>query len=242
MKKVCVVGCGSISPVHINALKETKYADLFAVCDIVPEKADKCANKYGAKAFYNFDDVISCSEIDSVHICTPHYLHVEMAIKALESGKYVVLEKPAAINLEELKKLQEANEKHKGKLSLILQNRTNPCVVALNKDIKETDCGNLLGSKAFLTWKRTKEYYEKDAWRGKWATEGGGLMINQAVHILDLLCWLSGGVKSVKATMSNKTLADVIEVEDTAEALFKLKNGGIYVLIFGLLEKKSCNL
>lgn len=230
MKKVCVVGCGSISPVHINALKETKYADLFAVCDIVPEKADKCANKYGAKAFYNFDDVISCSEIDSVHICTPHYLHVEMAIKALESGKYVVLEKPAAINLEELKKLQEANEKHKGKLSLILQNRTNPCVVALNKDIKETDCGNLLGSKAFLTWKRTKEYYEKDAWRGKWATEGGGLMINQAVHILDLLCWLSGGVKSVKATMSNKTLADVIEVEDTAEALFKLKNGGDAVL------------
>ena len=137
MKNVCVVGLGAISPVHIKAIKEAKHASLYAVCDIVKEKADEISKKENVRAFYDFTEVISCSEIDSVHICTPHYLHVDMAIKALEAGKYVVLEKPAAMNLTELKKLKEADEKYEGKLSLVLQNRVNPCVIELNEEIKK---------------------------------------------------------------------------------------------------------
>ncbi len=230
MKKVCIVGCGAISSVHANAVKNSENAELYAVCDINKERAQKLGKKYDVRIFDDFDEVLSCSEIDSVHICTPHYLHANMTIKALESGKYVVLEKPAAMNLSELKRLILADEKHKGKLSLILQNRTNSVTVKLIDELKTNDCGKLLGSKAFLTWNRDSAYYAQDAWRGKWATEGGGVMINQAVHILDLLCLLSGGVSSVKATMTNKSLSGIIEVEDTADALFTLKNGAKAVL------------
>lgn len=225
MKKVCIVGCGAISSVHANAVENAENAELYAVCDINKERADRLGNKKNARVFYDFEEVLNCPEIDSVHICTPHYLHVEMAVKVLESGKYVVLEKPVAMNMAELERLKEADRKFKNRLCIILQNRTNNAVVTLIEELKNADKGEFLGSKAFLTWNRDEKYYAQDAWRGKWATEGGGLMINQAVHILDILCWLSGGVASVKATMTQKSLGNVIEVEDTADALFNLKNG-----------------
>lgn len=225
MLNACIVGYGAIGPIHARAIEECDNARLYAVCDNSPQKTEKCFEEYKPVCTYNdFDEMLKDKNIDVVHVCTPHYLHAQMTEKAINAGKYVVLEKPVSINQKELHRLLALNSGDR--ICVMLQNRTNRCVQKL-KDIisNDTSIGELLASCAFITWSRTKEYYLQDSWRGKWATEGGALMINQAVHTLDLLVWLSGGVKSIKASISTKALNDVIETEDTADALLKLKNG-----------------
>ena len=224
-KRVCIVGCGAISPLHLESIKKIDNCELVAVCDNNKERADKAATKYNVRAIYNFDEAVSDEAIDALHICTPHYLHVEMTVKALEIGKYVVLEKPFAIDSDGLQKLVEADEKHSGKLCVILQNRLNPCVKMLKEIIDEKGRENILGINAFMTWCRDEKYYSQDAWRGKWSTEGGGVIINQAVHLIDLIDYLSSGIEKLKCNISNKSLQGIIEVEDTADALLYLKNG-----------------
>ena len=224
--KVCIVGCGAIGPVHARAVCNAKNAELYAVCDNNKERADSLSEKYKVKVFYDFDEMLCDNEIDSVHICTPHYLHVPMAKKVLEKGKYVILEKPAAINYAELDELCEYDKKYPKKLGFILQNRRNKRIQVLKDCIlNDAGKGNFIGAKAFHMWSRTPEYYANDSWRGKWSTEGGGALINQAVHSLDLVDWLCGGISAVRASISTKLLDDCIEVEDTVDALLDLKNG-----------------
>ncbi len=226
MMNVCIVGCGAIGPVHALAIEKTESAKLYAVCDLNKERADALANKRGVKVFYDFDEMLHDDNIDSVHICTPHYLHVPMAKKALENGKYVILEKPAAINFDELNELAEYDKKYPHKLGFVLQNRRNERVRVLKDCIeKDEDKGGFVGAKAFHMWSRTPKYYAQDEWRGKWSTEGGGALINQAVHTLDLLDWLCGGILAVRASISTKLLDECIEVEDTVDVLIDLKNG-----------------
>ena len=225
MKRGCVVGVGAIGPVHASAL--VGMDSLYAVCD---NQLDRLSGFYpknlDLKRYGSFDEVLNDSEIDVVHICTPHYLHKEMAISAMEHNKAVVLEKPAAMNAEELAELYEAQKQLSGRVCVVLQNRTNPGIVELKKRIaSDKKLGKLLEITGILTWNRDAEYYRHDAWRGKWKTEGGGLLINQAVHTIDLMCWLGGGITSVRGSVSNKTLEDVIEVEDTADAIFKTSSG-----------------
>lgn len=226
MLKACVVGCGAIGPVHIGVIEELKNAELYAVCDIRPERADEKAKAHNAKAFYNFDDVLADPEIDVVHIGTPHYLHVDMAIAALSAGKHVVMEKPVAISREDLARLCEAEKASDKKLCITLQNRFFGAVLALLEEVKDTEkTGKLLGVSGFLTWDRGEEYYAQDAWRGHWDTEGGSLMCNQAIHLIDLMHVFAGPAEKVRATFSNKRLEGIIETEDTAEALIEFQSG-----------------
>lgn len=224
MKNACVVGYGAIGPVHSEVLSKSGYADLYAICDIIPERADEGAKKYGVKALYSFDDVLADENIEVVHICTPHYLHVQMAIKALEAGKHIVLEKPVGMLLSEIDELEAIYKKTDKKACIMLQNRTNNGMVKM-KELIENDktLGKMLGLSGFITWSRDDGYYKSEEWRGKWATEGGGLLINQAIHMVDMLNWIGGGIKSLKSSISNK-LINTIEVEDTADALFVLNN------------------
>lgn len=226
MLNACIVGFGAIGPVHARAAARSEYAKCYAVCDIAVERADKAAALYGAKAFYSFDDVIDDKNIDVVHICTPHYLHAEMAQKALLSGKNIVLEKPAAMTLAELSRLREVYERSGKKACIMLQNRTNTCIEKI-KSMVENDgsLGKMRGIAGFMTWRRDEEYYKRDSWRGKWATEGGALLINQAVHVIDLIDLLGGGIKAVKSSLSNKSLNGIIEAEDTCDSLFLFENG-----------------
>lgn len=225
MKKVCVIGCGVVAPVHMKAVSKLENAELYAVCDIVHERADKYAAEFFAKAYYDFDEVLADSEIDSVHICTPHYLHVPMAVAALAAGKNVVLEKPVCMNRSELAELSAAEKNSYAKLCIMLQNRTNCAIRELKRIIAEDDSlGKLLGISGVMNWHRDAEYYKSGDWRGRWDTEGGGAVINQAVHLLDLIDWF-GRAKSIRASISTKLLGDVIEVEDTADAYMELENG-----------------
>lgn len=224
MKNICIVGYGSIGPIHANAIAETQNGHLYAVCDINPDCIKRCQTEYPHVIGYeNFDEMLKDEHIDSVHICTPHYLHYEMIIAALNAGKFVVAEKPVTINREDFDKL--LHHEHIDKLALVFQNRLNPCVQMLKSTISEKKLGAIQCIRAILTWHRTPKYYQAASWRGKWATEGGGLMINQAVHTLDLMSYLAGDIQAVQSNMANFSLHDIIEVEDTCSAHLQYTNG-----------------
>ena len=218
MKNGCVVGYGAIGPIHAKALK--KMNCLYGVCDIDSEKIKHLDS---VKKYSSYDDVLLDESVDVVHVCTPHYLHAEMAGSALAAGKDVVLEKPVGIDRSSVSKLMNYRGKHK--ICIMLQNRKNPSVSLMKKLIDGRRYGNLLSINAQLLWSRNEAYYAHDSWRGKWDTEGGGLLINQAVHIIDLVCWLGGGYSSLSGGISTRKLGDVIEVEDTADAVIELKSG-----------------
>lgn len=222
MKNVCIAGCGAIAPSHAAALAQTKSATLYAACDIDLTRLNRFGEKYDIICYSDYDTMLNDDKIDSIHICTPHFLHFEMIEKALEAGKTVVCEKPVTMTQHEYSKLLKRADSDL--VCAVLQNRYNSCVQAAKDIIESGSLGAIKTIKGILTWERTFEYYNNDTWRGKWDTEGGGVLINQAVHTLDLMCYLAGNVKSVKAQMSNFSLPD-IEVEDTVSARLLFENG-----------------
>ena len=238
MKNACIVGYGAIGPVHANAIEYTENANLYALCEINPARAKLCTDRYGCKLYEDFDEMLRDEAIDVVHICTPHYLHKDMALKALKAGKNVVLEKPVAMNREEMHELMEYADSAecKNEMCIMLQNRTNACVRKMREILlDDSSKGELKGIIATLSWCRDEEYYNQDEWRGKWATEGGGLLINQAVHLLDLMVYFGGEVDSIKSNISHWKISN-IEVEDTANALIKYKSG-----IYGVFNATNCH-
>ena len=226
MLRGCIVGCGAISTMHAMGIKATEYGVLEAVCDILPERADKAATEYGCRALYSFEEVLDDPNIDVVHICTPHHLHVEMTVRALRAGKHVLQEKPVALSREDLKALMDA-EKETGKhVCVSLQTRSNAGIKKLAEIIKtDASIGKLTGVTGVLVWNRGKAYYKKDGWRGRWATEGGSLLCNQAIHTLDLMHYFAGPAKRVRAHIATNWWDDIIETEDTANALIEFENG-----------------
>ena len=225
MLRACIVGCGNISGNHINSLKKMSGVEISAVCDVIPERADKAAKETGAKAYYSFEDALADKSIDVYHICTPHYLHKQQSVAALLSGRNVFSEKPLCLNEKEGLEIEAALQKSGKKMGVCFQNRFLKTSALAKKIIDSKEFGEILGARGFVLWSRDKSYYEADAWRGKWATEGGGVLINQAIHTLDLLVWLCGGYKSAEGHIATYTLKDAIEVEDTAMINIALQNG-----------------
>lgn len=234
MKNSCIIGYGSIGPVHAAVLSSLDNVNLYGVCDIDNAKLLKCKEEYDVVAYDSFDEVLADKNIDSVHICTPHYLHTHMAISAMKSGKDVVLEKPVGISKEELDKLYKFSKQSSQKLCIMFQNRENQCIKMLKDIVSKTE-DSILGICGFLTWDRDDAYYKSADWRGKWKTEGGALMINQAIHLVDLMYYIGGDVDGIKAHVSNKNHQGVIEAEDTAEMLIYYKSG-----VRGCLYATNC--
>ena len=239
MKQVCIVGYGAIGPVHAAALENVANANLYALCDIDPDKRKRCTEKYSVVEYADFDKMLEDNNIDTVHICTPHYLHFPMIKKALAAGKDVVVEKPLTMTKEEFIALQKLDGADR--VCVVLQNRLNPGIVRLKELIDNHELGEVKAAKAMLTWHRDQAYYESADWRGKWATEGGGLMINQAIHTLDFFSYLLGNVKNVKAQMCNYTLDGIIEVEDTCSAVLEMESGvrGVFFATNGYPENSN---
>lgn len=225
MKNACIVGFGAIGPVHAKAICELDDINLYAICDINKEKLDIASKKYDIVKYTDFYEALKDDNIDVMHICTPHYLHVKMTIDAIKAGKDVVLEKPIALNNKELELLIKAYKKYGKKVCVMFQNRYN---AAFRKmlEMKKSDksLGKFLGAFANMRWQRDEKYYSQDVWRGKWDTEGGGVLINQSVHLLDMLLLCTDAPKSLAATMSAKLLKDVIEVEDNFDAIFEFED------------------
>lgn len=228
--KVGVVGCGNISRTHLPILTEAENIELVAVCDILPQRADDCAKKYGCKAYYDFDSLLSDEKIDCVHICTPHYLHVQMAVKALKCGVNVLCEKPCAIDLNGLAELEREVKASCAAYGVCFQNRYNASVKKALQLISGGSLGTLVAERANVDWFRDKSYYS-DPWHGKKALEGGGVLINQAIHTSDLLRVFSKSETSrIDAHVFNDSLKGIIEVEDSAMVRYTYKNGAVAVL------------
>ncbi len=220
MFHVAIIGCGGIAQVHAAVLHNLPDTELIACADIRPERAEAMAQKFGCRAYDSMDALLDAERPDSVHLCTPHYLHAPMAQKAARRGIAVFSEKPPVINREQWAMLEDAASRVP--LGICFQNRYNPNAREAKRLIDEKVYGELLGARAFVTWKRELPYYRDSGWRGVWATEGGGVLINQSVHTLDLLVRLMGDPDTVEAHMANHHLKGGIEVEDTVEAYLVL--------------------
>lgn len=220
-----IVGCGAIHTCHLEALKQLPDVTLRAIADIDVEKGQRLAAEYGCRFYPDFQAVLNDVAIDVVHICTPHSLHKPMILAALAEGKQVFCEKPVAMNSVDIEEIRAAERQAEGQLGVCYQNRLNPTSQALHQLLETNALGRMLSMKAFLTWSRKPPYYLNSPWRGRFASEGGSLLINQAIHTLDLLQWFGGGVTRLKGVVDCARLADTIETEDTAMATLDFNNG-----------------
>ncbi len=225
MLKAAVIGCGAIHELHACAIAENQLVTLKTVCDCIEERAKKTAEQFSCGYTVSFDEVLADPEIDVIHICTPHYLHAPMAIAAMEHGKDVFCEKPMAIHAEDARAMLDTAKKTGRVLGICFQNRYRSCVKKARELLDSGELGALLGARASVYWKRDRAYYASGDWRGKWDTEGGGVLINQSIHTLDLLNWLCGGAIELKAHVDTFELGDCIEVEDTAMVNLRFPGG-----------------
>lgn len=223
--RVAVLGCGDISALHLAALSTVANAELVAVCDPHDGRLAAASATYGVPGFLDHIELFEDIAPDVVHICTPHDTHAALAIDALERGIHVMLEKPLAHTRDEADRLMNAAAASNATIGICFQNRYNAPIQAAHALLSSGALGAVLGSSATVLWHRTGEYYRDRPWRGRWATGGGGLLMNQAIHTVDLLQWLVGPVASVRGNASTRFLGDVIEVEDTAEMALTHVNG-----------------
>ena len=224
-----IVGCGRISKRHSEILGNglINGAQLSAVCDIQPARADEMAQKFGIKAYYSLEDMLNSGEIDVVSILTPSGMHAEHTIAAANAGKHVVVEKPMALRLEDADAMIAACDRSRVKLFVVKQNRLNVPVVKAREALAAGRFGKLVLGTVRVRWRRDQSYYNQDSWRGTWAQDGG-VLANQASHHVDLLEYFMGDVVSVHAR-AIRALVD-IEAEDTAIATLEFANGALGIV------------
>lgn len=210
--RVAVIGLGVVGQVHIKVIQETK-SELVAVCDTDVEKLKSYA---GIKGYTDYLSMLNEVKPDVVHICTPHYLHAEMVIECLKRDINVLCEKPLCIRKEEIPLILEAEKNSKAQLGVCFQNRYNPSTVFAKKYLRGKQ---IVSAHARLMWRRDKEYYSQAGWRGKKAQEGGSVLINQALHTVDLLQYFLGMPKTVIGWCGNLSLQGIIDTEDTATVI-----------------------
>lgn len=223
--KSAIVGCGGISRVHAQVLSQANFTDLVACADIRPERAQERAQEHGAKAYTDYIEMLEKEKPDVLHICTPHVLHVPMAVEALKRGVHVFMEKPAAISGEQFAQLEQAAKASAAKIGICFQNRFNPTTKEMKAILGDDASGAVKGARAFVTWHREAPYYVDSGWRGSLETEGGSVLINQSIHTMDLLVHLLGKPVEIEATATNRHLKGVIETEDTLEAHIRFESG-----------------
>jgi len=225
---VAIIGLGAISTIHIDAIN-SYGASLVAVCDI----NEDTMQKFSCAKYTDYHELLKRDDIDIVHICTPHYLHPQMTIDCANAGKHVLVEKPAATKTEQLLKMIE--NKNGKKVCVCFQNRYNNGTIMAKDVIDKKIYGDILGVYALLPWYRDDKYYANSDWRGRLSTEGGCLLVNQAIHTIDLMQYLVGDVEKVKAHIDNYTHEGIIEGEDTATAAFYFKSG-----VVGMFFATNC--
>lgn len=234
MATAAVIGCGDVSRVHFEAIEAAEEIELVAACDTDPEVLAAAVDRYGVPGFADHRSLLAEMRPRVAHVCTPHHQHVPVALDLLDAGVGVLVEKPLAHTLEEAERLVEAAERGATHIGVCFQNRYNTTSQAARELLDSGEMGTVLGASATVMWTRTPNYYRAKPWRGRWATAGGGLLINQAIHTIDLVQWLVGDVTDVSGRASTRLYGDVIEVEDTAEMLLTHDTGARSV-VFGSL-------
>jgi len=225
MKKVNfgVVGLKGIGQTHIEAVKAVEEAELVAVADIDEDVGKAVASRFNVECYVNYEEMLGRKDVDVVAVCTPHFLHAPMALKAVEHGKHVLVEKPMAVSVVEADQMIDMAKRRNVKLGVVYQYRFQPLYQEMKRIIKEGELGPIMRVCMEACTFRTQAYYNSDPWRGKWATEGGGVLINQTIHNLDLLQWFVGKPSKLQGWIS--TMLHDIEVEDIASSTIIFENG-----------------
>lgn len=226
--KFGIIGGGMIAHVHAKAIQKIPQAAVGGIYDPVPENAEAFARQYGCKVYGSLQQMLVDPELDVVNICTPSGTHAELAIAAARAGKHVVVEKPLAISREDARAVVRAQKEAKVKICVISQLRFSPSVQAVKQAVKQGEFGKMILGSLSMRYHRSEEYYQKGNWRGRWSSDGGGALMNQGIHGLDLLCYICGPVVAVHAFY--KTLLHDIEVEDTLCAILEFENGALGTL------------
>lgn len=225
MPRVAIIGCGDVAAVHFEAIGVIDGAQLVAVCDTDPGRLADAVKTHGVPGYSDHNTLLDEVRPDVVHICTPHSQHTDPALAALARGINVISEKPLASTLDDGGKLVTAAAASSARMGICFQNRYNHAVQAMHQRLSNGELGTIVGASATVMWHRDASYYESRPWRGTWAGGGGGLLMNQAIHTLDLLQWLVGEVVQVKGNASTRVLGATIDVEDTAELVLTHASG-----------------
>lgn len=233
MKKVRfgIIGCGMIAKSHAECIIKSKRAELTAVCGgNNVEKMNRFACTYNIKnTFMDYKKMLKTNKFDAVCICTPSGLHGEHVIESANAGKHILCEKPLEINKQRINEMLEAVERNKVKMGVVFPNRTRAGLRKAKEILDSGKLGKFTVIECQYRGYRSPEYYESGSWRGTWKLDGGGCLMNQGIHAIDTMCWLTGNINSVYAI--TETLSRDIEVEDTAMALLLFENGARGVIM-----------
>lgn len=224
-----IVGLGLIADFHAQAIQNMTGGKLVACLSRSEDKANAFAKKYNCRGYASMDAFLTNPELDIVTVCTPSGYHMEPALKAIESGKHVIVEKPLEITLERCDKIIDAAERAGVKLATVFPSRFHEVAGIIKSTIESGRFGKLVLGDAYVKWFRSQEYYDNGGWHGTKKLDGGGALMNQSIHAIDVLQWFMGPVHSVQA-YSSVLGHKRIEVEDTAVAVLKFENGAMGVI------------
>lgn len=224
-----VVGLG-VGRSHAKAAFCSENASLIAVCDLLEEKLEKAKADYpGVLTYTEFDEMLKNADIDIISIALPSSMHADFAVKAMEAGKNVLIEKPIDITAGAALRIEEARLKNGKKAGVVHQNRNNANMAPMMNAIESDKIGKVFYGDFAVKWYRTQSYYDNGGWRGTWDMDGGGSLMNQAVHTVDLMQWLMGDVESVTSQMN--IYNHEIETEDFTASLIKFKSGAVATFV-----------
>jgi predicted dehydrogenase len=234
--RTALIGCGKVGQIHAAALRDLPECDFVAVCDSDAERAAAFATRYGVRPFTNTGQMFKDAGVQAVVVCTPHPQHAGPVIEAAAAGVHALVEKPLAATLSDCDAMLAASRSAGTKLAVVSQRRLYEPVLRMKVAIDAGKIGRpVLGVFSMFSW-RDEAYYRSDPWRGKWSTEGGGVLVNQSPHQLDLLQWFMGEIDEVSAYWANLN-HPWIEVEDTALAMIRFKNGGLGSVVTSLAQR-----
>jgi UDP-N-acetyl-2-amino-2-deoxyglucuronate dehydrogenase len=234
--RTALVGCGKVGQIHAAALRDLPESAFVAVSDSDRARAAAFAERNGVRPYDDLGHMIRDAGVQAIFVCTPHPLHAEPVVRAAEAGVHALVEKPLAATLADCDVMLAAARKAGTRLGVISQRRLYEPVRRMKEAIDAGKIGRpALGVFSMFSW-RDRAYYESDPWRGKWATEGGGVLVNQSPHMLDLLQWFMGEIDEVSGCWANLN-HPFVEVEDTALAMIRFKNGGLGSVVTSLSQR-----
>ena len=231
-----LVGCGKVGQTHALALGRLPESEFVAVCDSAASRADAFGKQHAVQSFTDVEEMLRECNLQALMICTPHPEHESACVTAAKFGVHVLIEKPMAATLDSCDRMLEAADRFGTQIGVVSQRRLFEPIQRMKHAIDQGKIGSpILGTFSMFSY-RDKAYYESDSWRGQWASEGGGVLVNQSPHMLDILQWLMGEVDEVHGYWANFT-HPYIEVEDTSVATIRFKSGGLGNIVTSLCQK-----
>ena len=225
VKRAAIVGWGDVAIIHYEAIQAIEGVDLVGIVDTDADRRAQAAGTIGVPTFATVDELVDAVAPDVVHVTTPHHQHITPTLEVMARGVHVIQEKPLAASIDDGQRLVDAMADAPVKVGICFQNRYNVSSQELRRLLDSGELGAIHGAYASVVWTRTADYYQAKPWRGSREESGGGLLINQAIHTLDLVQWFMGDVTDIAGHVATNKFADVIEVEDTAEMLLTHESG-----------------